>query len=71
MAALVFLRPRGEPGVIQVTGQRASIDLIDDWQEQETPSYYDTKRGIRDRGLRVEVGARADSKIDYFGGRSK
>jgi hypothetical protein len=66
----VFLRPRGEPGVIRVTGQRASIGLIDDRQEQETPLYYDTKRGSRDRGLRVEVGAKTGSKIDYFGGRS-
>ena len=29
----VFLRPRGELGVIRVTGQRVPIDLIDDCQE--------------------------------------
>jgi hypothetical protein len=66
----VFLHPRGEPGVIRVTGWRASIDLIDNRQEQETPSYYGTEGGSRGRGLRVEVGAKADSKIDSFGERS-
>ena len=48
----VFLRSRDEPGVAWVTGQRASIDLIDDRQEQETPPYYDTKEG-RDREVRA------------------
>jgi hypothetical protein len=66
----VFLRPRDEPGVIWVTGQRASIDLIDDRQEQETLPYYDTKGGGRDRDLRVEVDAKAGLKTGYFGERS-
>ena len=59
----VFLRPRDEPGVIWVTGQRASIDSIDNRREQETPPYYDTKGGSRDRGLRAEVGAKVGSKV--------
>ena len=44
--------------------------MVDDRQEQETPLYYSTKRGSHDRGLRVEVGAKAGSKIDYFGALS-
>jgi hypothetical protein len=45
-------------------GQRVLIDLIDDWQEQETPLYYDTKGGSRDRGLKAEVGLKVGSKFD-------
>jgi len=58
----VFLRTRGEPGVIRVTGQRASIDLIDDRQEQETPLYYDTQGGSCDRGL-SRGGRKAGAKL--------
>ena len=67
----VFLRPRDEPGVIWVTGAEGLIDLIDDRQEQETPPYYNTKGGGRDRDLRVEVDAKAGLKTDYFGERSQ
>ena len=39
-----------------------TTQLLHDWQEQETPLYYDTKGGSRDRGLRAEVGAKAGAK---------
>ena len=39
------------------------IDLIDDWQEQETPLYYGTKGGSRDRGLRADVGTKVGEKV--------
>ena len=39
------------------------INLINDWQEQETPLYYDTKGESRDRGLRAEVGAKVGVKV--------